>query len=288
MLEYLNEIHLTAKELVEQKLNYVREKLDELMLSWAEQEAEDVNLYVKIMRSKIEQISNKFDSYCSQLPVLGFNSGKYDLNLTKRYICRHLHMEEKENTYTIKKNNAYFCVANNDFVFLDITNFLSPGTSYSSFLKAFEIEEQKGFFPYDYLDHPDKLNDTRLPAYEDFFSEIKGENVLGNRENYAMIQKIWKDNNMETMKNYLEYYNLLDVVPFVEAVDKLQNMYTEKSVDMFKSAFSVPGIARQLLYNCAVKNNAEIALIDGKKTKICISIYWIISSVDHPSYSTGK
>ena len=272
MLEYLREIQLSAKELLDEKLNYVREALDAMVLYWEEQDTEDTHLYVQIMKKKIEQISNRFDLYCAQLPVLGFNSAKYDLNLVKRYICRHLYMHEDEHAYTIKKNNAYFCIANEHFRFLDITNFLAAGSSYSSFLKAFDIAENKGFFPYSYLDHPDKLNDTQLPPYEDFFSDLKGENVLGKPENYAIVQNIWRENNMQTFKDFLRYYNLLDVLPFVQAVSKLQDLYKVKQVDMFKIAISVPGIARQLLYKCATENNAKFALIDNRNKDLFFTI----------------
>ena len=264
MLDYLSEIQLIAKEMVEEKLHYVREELDGLMLFWEEQDAEDTRLYVRIMKKKLQETSNRFDIYCSQLPVLGFNSAKYDLNLVKRYICRHLCMHEDDHAYTVKRNNAYFCIANEHFRFLDITNFLAAGSSYSSFLKAFDIVENKGFFPYSYLDNPDKLNDTKLPPYEAFYSDLKGENVLGKPENYAIVENIWKENNMQTFKDFLCYYNLLDVLPFVQAVSKLQNLYKVKQVDMFKTAISVPGIARQLLYKCAIDNDAKFALIDAK------------------------
>ena len=41
---------------------------------------------------------------------------------------------------------------------LDITNYLAPGYSYSKFLKAYDVEEQKVFFPYEWLDTLDKLH----------------------------------------------------------------------------------------------------------------------------------
>ncbi len=33
----------------------------------------------------------------------------------------------------------------------------------------------------------------------------------------------WKDNNMKTFKDFLEWYNNLDVLPFIEAVEKIEN-----------------------------------------------------------------
>ena len=33
---------------------------------------------------------------------------------------------------------------------------------------------------------------------------------------------------MKTFRDYLEYYNILDVIPFVEAVEKMSSFYQER------------------------------------------------------------
>lgn len=53
-------------------------------------------------------------------------------------------------------------------IFLDMAQYLAPGTSYASFLKAFEIEEEKGWFPYEWLDDVSKLDFPRLPERKHF------------------------------------------------------------------------------------------------------------------------
>ena len=67
---------------------------------------------------------------------------------------------------------------------------------------------------------------------------------------------------MRTFRDFLVWYNNLDVEPFVEAVENFQQFYFEKSIDVFKTAISVPGIARQLLFRTARKENANFALFD--------------------------
>lgn len=47
--------------------------------------------------------------------------------------------------------------------FLDITNYLAPGYNYDKFLKAYNVEQEKGFFPYEWFDDLEKLNATELP-----------------------------------------------------------------------------------------------------------------------------
>ena len=57
----------------------------------------------------------EFDKYLSQVPVIGFNSGKYDLNLVKRQIMLYItdHYQENE-IFTIKKINLYLAIAVTD------------------------------------------------------------------------------------------------------------------------------------------------------------------------------
>ncbi len=45
-----------------------------------------------------------------------------------------------------------------------------------SFIKAYKCKIEKGFFPYDYFDSYDKLNETELPSHDLFYSKIKNEN----------------------------------------------------------------------------------------------------------------
>lgn len=67
---------------------------------------------------------------------------------------------------------------------------------------------------------------------------------------------------MTTFKDFLIWYNNLDVGPFVMAVERLQTFYFEKGIGVFKTAMSVPGIARQLLFKSARIQRAEFSLLD--------------------------
>ncbi|XP_053391895.1 uncharacterized protein LOC128554634 [Mercenaria mercenaria] len=67
---------------------------------------------------------------------------------------------------------------------------------------------------------------------------------------------------MNKFQDFLVWYNNLDVAPFVEAVEHFQEFYFNKGIDVFKTAISVPGIARQLLFRSAKEQNANFALFD--------------------------
>ena len=67
---------------------------------------------------------------------------------------------------------------------------------------------------------------------------------------------------MRTFKDFLEWYNNLDVEPFVTAIERLRGYYFERGIDMFKISVSVPGLALQMLFECGRKDGASFALFD--------------------------
>ncbi len=131
--------------------------------------------------------------------------------------------------------------------FLDIKSYLAPGFSYAQFLKAYECEETKGFFPYEWIDGLEKLEDTSLPPHEAFYSSLKNENIT--QEEYRYCQQVWEDNEMTTVKDFLVWYNYLDVGPFVEAVEKMKRFWRNRKIDMLKDGISVPGLTMKYLFS---------------------------------------
>ena len=61
---------------------------------------------------------------------------------------------------------------------LDIMNFLRGATSLDSFLKAYKTSETKRFFPYEWFDRPDKMQNTELHPYDAFYSKLPSCNPL--------------------------------------------------------------------------------------------------------------
>ena len=54
---------------------------------------------------------------------------------------------------------------------------------------------------------------------------------------------------MSTFKDFLVWYNNLDVVPFLEAVEKMSQFWQERTIDMFKDGISVPGLTLKYLFS---------------------------------------
>ena len=88
-----------------------------------------------------------------EMPVVGFNSGSYDLNLIKSTLFKRLNESDASESesgtikYIVKNGNHFKAVATPTLKFLDITSYLAPGCSYAVYLKAFGVTEEKGALP---------------------------------------------------------------------------------------------------------------------------------------------
>ena len=164
-------------------------------------------------------IRKQLEKWLKQIPVCGFNSGKFDFNIMKSYLIPHFLANEIEITNAIKKESGYMQVATDQLVFLDVSNFISAGTSYSKWLKSWEVEEQKGFWPYEKFTSLNFLNQTHLPPINDFHNVLKGEDI--SETDYQYLQEIWEKMGMTSVRDLLIWYNNLDTKPMVEGLTKM-------------------------------------------------------------------
>ena len=113
-----------------------------------------------------KKLQDQLSSWLQQLLVIGFNSGKYDLNMIKRFFVPFVLTpceDQDESRFVIKRQNTFMCFSTNKRRFLDIQNYLAPGVSYDKYLKAYGCRVQKGHFPYEYIDDLQKLEEHSLP-----------------------------------------------------------------------------------------------------------------------------
>ena len=176
---------------------------------------------------------------------MGFNSGRYDLNMLKVCLIKTLKKIE-DIKFVIRKNRGFPCIFTPRFKWLDIANYLAPGFSYDRYLKAYGCTMTKGVFPYEWMDSLDKLQHRSLPPYDAFYSALKGTNI--ELKDYMHATEVWRQLGMQTFKDYLEWYNNRDVEPFVQAVEKQRQFYAERGLDLFKDGISVPGLTLKYLF----------------------------------------
>ena len=76
----------------------------------------------------------------------------------------------------------------------------------------------------------------------------KGAPPNTGEENYDLIKRVWNENNFNSLKDLLIYYNEADVGPLVKACEVLMGCFTTLHLDCFKSAISVSGLSRILVF----------------------------------------
>jgi len=185
---------------------------------------------------RFEKDIDLLEELCAQAPLIGFNSGRYDLNLVKNDLFAVL---GAENIKMVIKNPSYMCISTNDLKILDISNYLPPATTYDKYLKTYlggcQCADKikclcglgKGLFCYEYITSFDKLNETALPSKQAFDSKLKGTKI--SDDDYKRLEFVWSHYEMKTVKDLLIWYNNLDVAPFIDAVKK-QRESTRRSI----------------------------------------------------------
>ena len=163
-------------EQLNQRRNRVSNFIDDCIVK--EEEKNLSTQFLQMQKNQLIDLQEHFERYCNVLPVFGFNSAKYDINLIKSYLLPILVNERDIEPTVIKKANQFVSFKFGDIQLLDIMNFFGGATSLDSFLKAYKTKETKGFFPYEWFDCPEKMNYKELPPYDSFFSILRNSNPL--------------------------------------------------------------------------------------------------------------
>lgn len=257
-VDYLTEISESCHQLMLQKyekyLNRVNNEVQRLN-TYKSQVREETNEENRLKLKRLiyanslwEEIDTKLRQWLQRLPVLGFNSGKFDLNLIKDYLIPHLlTTNDAEKIHPIKRNNNFMAISLENLQFLDICNYLAAGTSYDKWIKAFKIPQTKGMWPYEWFDSMDRLNETNLPDRDSFYSTLRQKEMTVKE--YEEARHAWNSNGFQTMREMLVWYNNLDVSPFLEASEKMYQHFKGMNIDMFKQdAISLPGLAMNHMF----------------------------------------
>lgn len=264
MGDYLEEMSDYAYMLLKEDFSDVFEQLDAL-----DEQQKDPNQQQLHLSMSVRQLREKFESYLHQLPVVGFNSGKYDLQVIKRFLVRRFNLsrahdashENRFPSYVIQRGNQFMCITTKKLKFLDILNFVAPGFSYAQYLAGFGIKERKGFWPFEYITDIKQLNSEQLPPKSAFYSFLKDE-AISNKD-YNRCKRAWRRKKMKTMRDFLIWYSVRDVRPMLKAIEKQVEFYQSLGLDMLKDAISVPGLTLRYLYK-TFPHNTFFSIINEK------------------------
>ena len=179
MMDILRAMSDAAYDKIKDSYEDVLEQLAEALTNWDEREQAARSANDKESRpatNPYKKLMGQLYGWMHQLPVIGFNSGKYDLNAIKQFFIPYFlsttskteeqeqeedDKEKEENDgigsfFVIKRNNTFMCLSTDQLKFLDMTNYIAPGFSYDKYLKAYRCEVTKGHFPYNYIDCPER------------------------------------------------------------------------------------------------------------------------------------
>ena len=214
----------------------------------------------------ITMLSQQLESYLRTLPVIGFNSGSYDLNVIKSSLLSFFNKKSEVTgkplfNHMIKKGNNFVSLSTNRLVFLDISNYVGRNCNLSLYLKTFKASQSKGFFPYEYITDILKLQEKKFPPHSSFFSHLKNQNI--SHKEYISCKKLYQRKGMKTLKDYLIYYMYCDTVPFLEAVNNHCKVFEDMNIDMFKVAVSSPGLSQYLLFQ-TMNDHVFFSLVNAR------------------------
>jgi len=84
---------------------------------------------------------------------------------------------------------------------------------------------RKGIFPYDYFNNISVLNETSLPPKEKFYSSLIEKGI--SDEDYEHAQKIWREFNIKTFREYHDLYMKVDVIQLADVFENFRNVCLE-------------------------------------------------------------
>ena len=71
-----------------------------------------------------DQVKKQWKQWANQVSVIGFNSGKYDLNVLKKYFVKNIAYDKEdecnEEVFVAKKENENMFLITPKFIFLDV------------------------------------------------------------------------------------------------------------------------------------------------------------------------
>jgi len=195
-------------------------------------------------------------------PVVGFNSGGYDLLLNKNYGLYHLFAEDGIDN-PIKKGKQYLMLrlTGSGISFFDMMQYSAPGTNLDKYMKSWGQKCGKMIFPYKFLRSYENLEQKEFPAYEEFTSDLTGQKL--DPEVYTASKAAYDaDPAMHCFLDYLRAYNNSDVEPFFKAVLQQQRWFAQQGLDIFRDGLTLSSHANKIMCRFPLRDADKLTEAD--------------------------
>ena len=123
------------------------------------EDEKETDASTRFQKNQLIDLMQHLEWYPNTLPSFRFNSGRYETNLIKSYLNLYLINEKEIEPSVIEKAHDFFPFKFGDFQLLHNMSFLGGATTIDSFLKAYKAGEMKEYFPYEWFDITNKLDE---------------------------------------------------------------------------------------------------------------------------------
>ena len=103
------------------------------------------------------------------------------------------------------------------------------------------LVKRKGVYPYECMDSLERLDETKLPPKEAFYSKLTGEGI--SNEDYEHAKKVWEVFDMKTLQDYHDLYNTTDVLLLADVFENFRKICLNNYKLDPAHYFTAPGLA---------------------------------------------
>jgi hypothetical protein len=163
----------------------------------------DAHLFVKNLQGKLNVIASNSENYISLSKFLPITE---DRQIEIRFLIYRLMQSSLD---SLAKN--------------------LPDSEKKNLKKKFEdnfdLVNQKGFYPYEWVDSFEKFQNVKFPNIEDFDSKLNNTKI--SETDYQHAQKVWKEFNCKTFRDYHKIYLETDVLLLTDIVENFRETCLE-------------------------------------------------------------
>lgn len=191
------------------------------------------------------------------IPVIFHNLRGFDGHILCQCIGK---LKDKKLKVIAQNMERYVSFSVGDLCFIDSFQFMSSSletlvnnmtcegfSNFKHFSNHFKDDEtaksllRKNVYCYDYIDSYEKFEEKKLPPKEAFYNRLKKEHI--SDADYAHIQQVWENFNLQTLGELHDHYVLTDVLLLADVFERFRDM----TLDYYKldacQYFTSPGLA---------------------------------------------